>query len=125
LSRRLRSTSDVDPTIELKNLAGSRSSMVASPSKCDVRFDQSFQREFLMSTAMNYDEWEMKVKNEGRLEGSAAGQRSILLSLLRARFGAVPSTISARLEAANTTELTQWAVRLLSASTIEDVFATP
>ena len=74
-----------------------------------------------MSTAMNYDEWEMKVKNEG----SAAGQRSILLSLLRARFGAVPSTISARLEAANTTELTQWAVRLLSASTIEDVFATP
>src|SRR5215213_9207771 len=46
-------------------------------------FSADEEREFLMSTEPLYDQWEMQVKNqgrmEGRMEGRAEGQRVMLL----------------------------------------------
>jgi hypothetical protein len=56
-----------------------------------------------------------KLRAEGRVE--------LLLSQLTKRFGAVPDAVRARLQAASTAELERWAIRLLDARSLDDVFA--
>ena len=51
---------------------------------------------------------------------AADGQRSG--SLIRARFGPSSTAVDARLEAASHDELDRWAVQLLTAATLDDVF---
>jgi hypothetical protein len=75
------------------------------------------ERGFLMSSDPLYDRWEKQVKREGR--------REMLLDQLRARFGALPRATIARIKAANATELSRWAKRVLSAPTLEDVMRDP
>jgi hypothetical protein len=49
-------------------------------------------------------------------------ERSFLLRQLRARFGDVPAAAIARIEAARSTDLEEWGVRLLDAKTLDDMF---
>jgi hypothetical protein len=85
------------------------------------------EREFLMTTMPYYEQWETEVKDlgrrEGRREGRLEGQRATLLDLLSARFGAVSPAITSKVEAAGADELARWARRVLSAPTLDDVFA--
>jgi hypothetical protein len=53
------------------------------------------------------------------------GERKMLLLMLRARFGNLPSAIDARVQAAGSELLDQWVTRVLGAKTLEDVFANP
>lgn len=58
---------------------------------------------------------------KGLLEGRREGQRTTLLKLLRARFGELPATVLARVNAAELTELDLWTERILTAPTLSGV----
>jgi hypothetical protein len=50
-------------------------------------------RDFLMATRDLYEEWEIRVKAEGRAEGKAEGLVSSLVAAYETRFGAMPQTL--------------------------------
>lgn len=58
-------------------------------------------------------------------EGVAQGERTMLLRLLRARFGDLPASTLARIESAESSQLEQWGERVLSAKTLADVLDEP
>jgi hypothetical protein len=58
---------------------------------------------------------------EGRVEGRTEGRRELLLRQLRARFGDLPDTALARVQAADAPELDLWAERVLSAASLAEV----
>lgn len=60
-----------------------------------------------------------KIRNEGRQEGEA----EMLLRLLRLRFGPLSTEVTARLTAADAETLLRWSERVLSAPTLNAVFA--
>jgi predicted transposase YdaD len=62
-------------------------------------------------------------RQQGRQEGRQEGQRLTLLKQLRLRFQGLPDEVIARLEAASTQQLDRWAERILTAETLDQVFA--
>ncbi len=77
-----------------------------------------------------------EIKLEGALEGERRGKREgkreaieqVLLKQLAARFGAVPGDVKERVRAASDATLETWALRVLTAPTLESVLeqeATP
>jgi hypothetical protein len=64
-------------------------------------------------------------RSEELEEGRKAGERGLLLRLLRARFGELPPAAVARVEAAEMAELERWGERLLGARTLPDVLDGP
>ncbi|UQA61707.1 Rpn family recombination-promoting nuclease/putative transposase [Polyangium aurulentum] len=60
---------------------------------------------------------------KGQLEGVAKGQRQTLLKLLQRKFGPLPEPITARVNAAGTDDLDRWLDLILTAPTLDDVFA--
>ncbi len=61
---------------------------------------------------------------KGTLLGLDDGERTILLRLIRARFGEPSPAALARLEAAGRAELERWADRVLTASSVEDLLSS-
>jgi hypothetical protein len=59
----------------------------------------------------------------GREQGEERGVRGTLLRLLRTRFGEVPDATRARIEAAGKLQLDAWVDRLLTAKSLDEVFA--
>jgi hypothetical protein len=64
-----------------------------------------------------FEDYQRKVRNEGREEG----ERSMLLRLLRSRFGELPAATLARIEAADLADIERWAEHILGARTLADV----
>lgn len=62
-------------------------------------------------------------REEGREEGRDAGQRALITRLLEARFGALDAATHTRLGATTGADLLTLAERLLSAKTLDEVFA--
>lgn len=62
---------------------------------------------------------------EGRKEGRKEGECTLLLRLLRARFGELPAAVVARINAAEAADLERWGERVLAAQTLAEVFADP
>lgn len=60
---------------------------------------------------------------KGQLEGIAKGQRQTLLKQLQRKFGHVPEPIAARVASASSDDLDRWLDRILTAPTLDDVFA--
>jgi len=60
---------------------------------------------------------------KGQLEGIVKGQRQTLLKQLQRKFGHVPEPITARVAAASSDDLDRWLDRILTAPTLDDVFA--
>lgn len=67
-------------------------------------------------------EWEAKGMQKGMQKGRQEGQSGILLSQMRLKFGELDAGIVAKIQSADTTQLTLWSERILSAKTIEDIF---
>jgi uncharacterized protein DUF4351 len=63
-------------------------------------------------------------EDRGRQAGRDEGARSILLRQLRARFGALPDVVVARIQAAATPQLDVWADRVLTAATLDEVLVS-
>jgi hypothetical protein len=61
-------------------------------------------------------------KIEGRAEGRAEGRVELLLRLLTARFGKLPEPLPARLRNARPEDLDGWALRVLDAKSLAEVF---
>ena len=68
-----------------------------------------------------------RIREEGRQEGHQEGRREgeaeMLLRLLRIRFGTLPTDAVARVQAADPEALLHWSERVLSATTLDEVFA--
>lgn len=64
-----------------------------------------------------------RLRAEGRAEGSLAGQRAFLLSLLEEAFGALPDQVRVRVEGGSERELRLWGMRYRQVSTLAEVFA--
>jgi len=60
---------------------------------------------------------------KGEAKGRAKGKADVLLKLLGLRFGDVPETSRARIEAAKPEQLDVWIERVLTAETLEQVLA--
>ena len=58
-------------------------------------------------------------------DGIARGTKDVLLLLMEQRFGKLPDAAKARLQAANISTLRRWAPRVLTAATLDDIFAEP
>jgi predicted transposase/invertase (TIGR01784 family) len=58
-----------------------------------------------------------------REEGADQGQASLLSKLLIKRFGDLPPTVEQKLRSAHSEQLERWALRLIDASTLEEVFS--
>src|SRR2546428_541569 len=71
------------------------------------------------------DEWLLELPFQRRIlaEGRRQGETEVLLRLLRLRFGALPEDVTSRLNAADAETLLRWSERVLSASTLDAVFA--
>jgi predicted transposase YdaD len=64
-----------------------------------------------------------RIREAGRLEGRREGEAEMLLRLLRLRFGTVPTEVTTRVTTADPETLLRWSERVLSAPTVEAVFA--
>ncbi|BBL35776.1 hypothetical protein Nstercoris_02052 [Nitrosomonas stercoris] len=67
--------------------------------------------------------WKQQGIEEGLQKGLQKGEAGLLLRLLEWRFGAVSEAISARVKQADSPMLELWSKRILTAQTIEEVFA--
>ncbi len=61
-------------------------------------------------------------KRESFEKGHEQGQRAILVRLLTHRFGPLPASVTAGIEAAGADALARWADRVLDATTLDAVF---
>ena len=73
----------------------------------------------------NYQRNEQRQRAAARDEGLREGERKLLLRLLRARFGELPATVTARVEAAEEADLERWGERVLAADSLAAVFGDP
>ena len=94
----------------------------------DVARLQAEQREmalltFEASIAAAREEAEQKGRQEGRQEGLAAGTAEVLLRQLTIKFGAPPPSVAEQVVGASHADLLRWSERVLSAETLEGVFA--
>ena len=64
-----------------------------------------------------------KLRQEGHKLGLEDGQRQILIHLLESRFGSLPAAVRKRLEGATDEETKRWAVRVLDAESLEEIFS--
>jgi hypothetical protein len=62
-------------------------------------------------------------REQGREEGRDQGRVEILLRLLTARFGSVTPKVEHRVRSGSASDLERWAVAVLTAGTVEQVFA--
>lgn len=60
---------------------------------------------------------------EGRAESEASANRSVLAKLLSAKFGELAAKVQSRLAAASNDELELWLERVLTANSLEGIFA--
>ena len=61
-------------------------------------------------------------RRRGREEGRAEGKKGLLRRMLGHRFGELPPTVVARIDAANSSQLDRWGERLVTATTLNEVF---
>jgi hypothetical protein len=62
-------------------------------------------------------------RQEGRQEGHQEGEVRVLLRQLRKRFGDLPGWAEERLRQASSGMLETWSERILTASTLDEVFS--
>jgi predicted transposase YdaD len=62
-------------------------------------------------------------RKEGLKEGLKEGRQEVLGKLLSLKFGELPDWAAQRLRAADDTDLARWTERVLTAPTLDDVFA--
>ena len=72
-----------------------------------------------------FEDYQQKLRNEAIKEGRNEGARSLLVRLLRVRFGELPAATVARIEAADMADLERWSERALGAQTLVEVLGDP
>ncbi len=67
-------------------------------------------------------DWSTQWREEGRHAGRQEGEATILLRMLRRRFGALDAHLEARIRAGGVQELLGWGERFVDASTLDEIF---
>ncbi len=65
----------------------------------------------------------MKGRQEGEQTGEQKGEATMLLTLLRCKFGQIAESVAVQVTGADRERLEQWSKKLLFANSLEDVFA--
>lgn len=65
--------------------------------------------------AENLENWAKKERQEGRQEGWREGGKRLLTQQIRMKFGGLPEWVGQRLEQANSEQLDQWSLSVLTA----------
>ena len=71
--------------------------------------------------ATRAETWKQQWLQEGRQEGRHEGVAAFLVRLLERRFGALPDWAKDRIATGDTVALEEWGLRVLDASSLEDV----
>jgi len=103
--------------------AALQSEVKRMPITLNLRDNPFFQEAFAEGEERGRTEGRTEGRAEGRTEGRVEGEYRLLSKQLERRFGPLPALLAARLEAAGSAELERWGVRLLSAQSLEEVFA--
>ncbi len=61
-------------------------------------------------------------RQEGRQQGRQEGEAALLQSLLARRFGALPDSVRIRLDGATVEQLESWAIKVLDAQSLDEIF---
>jgi Domain of unknown function (DUF4351) len=79
----------------------------------------------MVERLLEEEEWFLQLPYQQRLlaKGRREGEAEVLFRQLRSRFGTLPEDVTARLNAADAETLLRWSERVLSASTLDAVFA--
>lgn len=79
----------------------------------------------MVERLLEEDEWllDLPYLRRIRAEERRQGEVEVLLRQLRSRFGVLPEDVTARLNTADAETLLRWSERVLSASTLDAVFA--
>lgn len=93
---------------------------VAVPELADLREIKTMLAETVIDWTK---QWKEEGLEEGRREGLQQGEARLVLRLLKRRFGPLPPDVRARVEVADADTLLVWGERVLSATTLEQVFA--
>ncbi|WP_438037492.1 DUF4351 domain-containing protein [Sorangium sp. So ce128] len=130
------SSNDAEPDASTPEDAWERS--VATPLLVHFRLgldEQATSEEDDVSAEIRawFEDYQQKLRNEGRDEGLKEGRdeglkeggRNLLLRQLRARFGELPAAVVARIDAADVAELERWGERMLGARTLDEVLGAP
>jgi hypothetical protein len=72
--------------------------------------------------AESIDRWNRKIREEGRPEGRQEVEASVLLRLLRLKFGPLTPEIEERVLSTDADRLLEWIDRVLTAERLQDVF---
>jgi hypothetical protein len=81
-------------------------------------------QEFLMQTQDIVETWRQEAVQEGVKKGVQQGECAVLMRLLRQRFGdAVDAHVEQRVATASIEQIDLWTMRILSATTLAEVFA--
>ena len=84
-----------------------------------IVFDQHIGTPAMKKFESTYD----KITRESKAEGERTGAATLLQTLLRRRFGAIPEATMARIASGSRQDLDRWAERVLDAETLAAVFA--
>ena len=90
----------------------------------DVARLQAEQREMaLLTVEAGMAAAREEAEQKGHRAGESAGAIAVLLRLLTVKFGPQPSSIAERLASGSQADVLRWSERVLSAETLEGVFA--
>ena len=100
------------------------------PITLNLRDNPFFQGAFAEGEQKGREEGRAEGREEGRAEGREEGRAAgrlegeylLLTKQLEKRFGPLPDRIIERLNTAQPEQLEQWAVRLLTARSLDEVF---
>jgi hypothetical protein len=112
-----RYTRHLNPQLDRKTLIRHLAPLVGPELEHAMHPYEQFLREDLRNEVRD------EVFQKGVTEGVEKGQREILLRLLTECFGSLPAAVIERVARASRNEIDRWAVRILKAASLDDVFA--
>ena len=83
-----------------------------------------------VTLAEKFERWErrklerarVQAMREGKREGKREGVCHTMVTLMQKRFGSIPKDVRQKMDDASDAQMSRWALRLLDAPTLEDVF---
>lgn len=102
---------EADEKLELKNM--------------NMRLRENFQariQQEVQEALLRERELYAQRLDQGKAEGRTEGLQTMLAALLREKFGPLSQDVNERLQGATSRQLEHWAIRVLSAKTLDDVW---
>jgi predicted transposase/invertase (TIGR01784 family) len=124
MSRAVEALADLSTDRDLRRIAEDRALALRFHEQAiERRVQAALEQGIDLGVEQGIEQGVAKGREEGREQGRDDERRRILSRILTKRFGAVPSQVQARVDAASPEDLERWADRAIDASTLDEVFA--